>query len=78
MKMDEINPVNHEWVRRLVKACTLGNSHGDDVSDQVLCHRMAFQINKHFGLETRDWNLDGDPERDKDFVDPYGQKKLSS
>src|SRR5579863_654722 len=32
---------------------------------------MAFQINKHFGLETRRYNTDGDPERDAAFVDPY-------
>lgn len=66
-----MTPVNHEWVRELVAACTSGNSHGNDVSDQVLCHRMAFQINKHFGLETRQWNTDGDPERDSNFKDPY-------
>jgi hypothetical protein len=66
-----MNAINHEWIRELVSACTAGNSHGNDVSDQVLCHRMAFQINKHFGLETWQYNTDGDPERDKDFKDPY-------
>ena len=63
--------VNHEWVRQLIDACTSGNSHGNHVGNQVLCHRVAFQLNKHFGLETRDWNTDGDPERDPDFKDPY-------
>src|SRR6202453_3980265 len=65
------NPVNHEWVRNVIDACTSGNSHGNHAGDQVLCHRVAFQINKHFGLENRRWNTDGDPERDADFIDPY-------
>ncbi len=69
--MSEVRPVNYQWVRQLVSACTSGNSHGNDVSDQVLCHRMAFQINKHFGFEFRRYNTDGDPERDKYFNDPY-------
>lgn len=64
-------PVNHEWVRQLIDACTSGNSHGNHVGDQVLCHRVAFQLNKHFGLETREWNTDGDPEREPWFKDPY-------
>lgn len=63
--------VNHEWVRQLIDACTSGNSHGNHVGNQVLCHRVAFQINKHFGLETREWNTDGDPEREPWFKDPY-------
>lgn len=67
----EIKTVNHDWVRDLVSACTSGNSHGNYIADQVLCHRMAFMINKHFGLEHREWNVDGDPERDPDFKDPY-------
>lgn len=71
-KKSKVRPVNHEWIRKLVAACTSGNSHGNDVSDEVLCHRVAFQINKHFGLETREHNTDGDPERDKGFKDPYG------
>src|ERR1700677_1616030 len=65
------NPVNHEWARNVIDACTSGNSHGNHAGDQVLCHRVAFQINKHFGLENRRWNTDGDPERDADFIDPY-------
>ncbi len=69
--MNNSYPVNHEWVRQLVSACTSGNSHGNDVSDQVLCHRMAFCINKHFGFEFRRYNTDGDPERDNYFNDPY-------
>ncbi len=64
-------PVNHEWVRNLIDACTDGNSHGNHVGDQVLCHRVAFAINKYFGLESLEYNTDGDPERDKEFVDPY-------